>query len=470
MTALDPSNKRSRLGAASRVSARPHPVSLGLLGVIITTLVIWRLQSPVQDVNTYVQWWRATAAASGLTVDPAQVLYPSELPLWQGVQQGLVNVPLGIPSFRVLQGFSLLCSGLAILWCWGRGNGWSAGLFALSPWFIGYGLEPTSEGVAGLLLLLGSVTPLPGRFLWLALACGLTVKAWWLAWLLSVVWTMQSWLTYRLLGIYLVSGTIALTLLASPDLIWPSVSLRLPAWSVETLSWITPLWILLSLVLIRVIWPWAQRDQALIAVAAVVYLSVAIPWILSTPLDPTRTIAFIGLMLLPLLAYVAGSVISDISLVTWRRWLGMLLLLSSTALSWQWIQSLPQRHLSLTPTYAAAEWLKVHHQAIDTPVIVDSAAIVYLDGLDPVNQLGSGAAQELYGDPLPSEVNWLVINQAESEAWSQSPLLASHPELATDQALSEWELVYSYVSESDPEITVHRWSIDSPVVRIWHRR
>ena len=460
---------------------------IGALGVV--WILRWRLEGYLPE--SYALWWRSAYAWSGgEAADPAFGLYSPPLPLFQILTQGLLGVAAwirDIHSLASLQGLAVVIGLWVGLWCWGRGNLWSLGLWGLSPWVVELGLEPNSEILAALCLFLGSVTSLPQRFLWLGLACGISSHTWPLALILALWWTVQRWPRYRLLGLYVVSGAILLTLIWSRFWSWlgpAQISLPMHAstWQIW-LSVLAPLSLCLGLVIVRVRWPWHSRHQAGIGMVSGLYLGVALLtlWLWGWRGDLwVEAVTRIGIVVLPLLCYVAGGVLEELRSTRWRQGLGILVLLASLALSSQSLYLWSYRALLLQPAQLAAQWLQDHRSQIQGILVVDSAAITYLSRL-PVEQLiSSGAAQRLYGDVLAEPVEWVVINQAEAAAWDRSRLLQDHPEFATTSEIPGWDLVYinqEVIPPISPRDDPHRSlmaalsqpSIGIPIVQIWHR-
>ncbi len=460
---------------------------IGTLGVV--WLLRWRLEGYLPE--SYALWWRSAYAWSGgEAADPALGLYAPHLPLFQILSQILLGISAWIRDIHSLAGLQAWAMGIGLwvgLWCWGRGNLWSFGLWGLSPWVVELGLEPNSQIVAALCLFLGSVTALPHRFLWLGLACGLSSHTWPIALILALLWTAQHWPRYRFLGLYVVSGAILLILIWSRS--WPwlgpaqiSLPMHASTWQIW-ISVLAPLSLCLGLVIVRVRWPWHSRLQAGIGIVSGLYLVVGILglWIWGWRGDLwVESVARLGIVVLPLLCYVAGGVLEEIHSARWRQGLGILLLVASLALSSQSLYLWPYRVLLLQPAQTAAQWLQDHHNQIRGSLVVDSAAIAYLSRL-PVEQLiSSGAAQRLYGDVLAEPIEWVVINQAETAAWDRSRLLQEHPEFATTSEIPGWDLVYINqevippVSQREdpsrsPLAALSQPSIGIPIVQIWRR-
>lgn len=488
--ALRPLGVRST-GRSSRASGPIWGRWVLMLAILVLGIGRWQLEGYLPE--SYALWWRsAYVLTEGEAVDPVLGLYPVSLPLFHGLTQGILRLSAWIGGHHSLVGLKLMATIVCLwvgLWCWGRGSFWSFGLWGLSPWVIELGLDPHGEVLAALLLFLGSVTLLPQRFLWLGLACGISFKAWPIALILAFLWTGQSWPRYRFLGVYVVLGSIALTAIWIRTWPWlgpPHVSPlpQMPIWQILA-GILAPLLLSWGLVVVRMMWPWNQRQQAGIGLGVSIYLGVGIPllWLSGWRGELwVETSARMALIVLPLLAYVAGGVLMEIGSVRWRRLLGVVLLVASFALSWQSVTLWSNRLLLLQPAQAAAQWLQMHRDQIAAPVVVDSAAIAYLSDLPVQNLISSGAAEKLYGDSLAEPVEWLVINQAEPQAWGRSSLLQHHPEFAQSTEIAGWDLVYINQEIIPPisEIGVNwdnqtqiaslsRPAIGVPIIQIWRR-
>ncbi len=452
----------------------------------IVVLLVRRLGLGVIQPQSFSHWWRASYGGGlGDSIDPAAGLYAPDPPLFQALNRLLFLLPLerlGLSELGQMQLLMLVGGGLTLLWCWGRGNLWSAGLWGFSPWVTTWIVEPNGELLSGLLLLWGSVTALPGRFIWLGLACGLSSRSWPLALLLALLWTSQTWPRFRFLGLYVVLGSIVLVLiwlgappwLGIPD--WEGASL--PFWT-SLITALTPLLLPFGLTLVRLGWPWTQRHHALVALATVTYMGIPLIGLrLQQPQDLwIQNIPQWGLVTLPLICYVAGGVLEELP-VGWRRGLGNLLLVSSLALSFQTLGFIPKQDLFSSPSRAAVAWLQSHREQISTPIIVESAVIAYRSEFATEQLLSSTAAKKLYGTLLPDFVEWIVIDQTEAMAWHRSPLLQTHPDFWRTDYVQGWQLMFSNQQivppAEDYELQVpHTSSLTSagrlPIVRIWRR-
>lgn len=467
------------------------PVWLNVLVIgVLVTLGIWRWRLEGYLPQSYALWWRAASAlGSGDAPDPALGLYAPALPLFHGLCQGILGISRWVGDDHMLvglQGLALVIWIWVGLWCWGQGNFWSLGLWGLSPWGIELGLDPNPEGLAALLLLLGCVTAWPYRFIWLGLSCGVAHQAWPVALLLALLWTGQSWPRYRALGLYGVLGAIGLTLIGLRT--WPGLApIPLPV-SMPTqtgqiwLSVLAPLSLCLGLAGVRVIWPGPYRQQAGIAVIAGGSVGVGLLLLWLGGWRGTlwgEAVARLGLVVWPLLCYVAGGVLGEIRSRRWQQGLGILLLCGSLALSGQSLALWSHRVLLLKPAEMAAQWLQEHRHQIGGAVVMDSASIAYLSGLPAEQVISSAAAQHLYGEVLAQPVQWVVINQAEVQAWGRSLVVQDHPEFTTTSEISGWELVYvnqevippisSFDLEGSPIAALSQPTIGIPIVQIWHR-
>jgi hypothetical protein len=342
--------------------------------------------------------------------------------------------------------------------------------------------EPNGELLSGLLLLWGSVTALPGRFIWLGLACGMSARSWPLALLLALLWSSQSWPRYRFLGLYVVLGSIALVLLWLGVPPWLNIpdweGTAIPLWT-SLITTFTPLLLPFGLTVVRLGWPWTQRHHALVALASLTYMIIPILWLgLQQPQDLwIQNLPQWGLVVLPLLCYVAGGVLEELP-ISWQRGLGHLLLLSSLTLSLQTLRYMPQPTVSSSPGESAAAWIKSHRDQISTPIIVESATVAYGSELAPEELLSSTAAEKLYGTLLPDFVDWIVIDQTESIAWQRSPLLKKYPGFSVSNHLEKWELMFSNQQllppAQDYEFQIpHSSTLTAagkiPIVKIWRR-
>ncbi|MDX2273464.1 MAG: hypothetical protein NW237_16140 [Cyanobacteriota bacterium] len=317
-----------------------------LLWVGMVILISQRLRLTLQKPSFHHQWWRSLPILQTTSdMDAGLSHSPPELPLYQGFSQFIAQVPAPeLPSSFFLQGVALLGCLLILLGCWVKGNFWSAGLWGLSPWVISQGLEPGSEIFAAALLFWACQVRLPRRFIGLALACSLSARAWPIALLLTLLWTSQGWPRYRWQGVMLVGGSILI------NAIWYG---GIPAW-VQPLHdtfgaavvWQSGLAVLaalmlpLGLTLVRLVWPWSHRQQALISLAAVIYIGLELTMLLlhsHGSVNWLQASARSGLVILPLLCVSAGGVLMEIPCLGWRRLLGTLLLGSSFLLSVQMI-------------------------------------------------------------------------------------------------------------------------------------
>ncbi|NJM00177.1 MAG: hypothetical protein HC924_15905, partial [Synechococcaceae cyanobacterium SM2_3_2] len=267
-----PSPRRYSLGYSSRrvVGRGGHWWGGSLLGTACLVLWVLRLRLGVLWPEGFAHWWRAMQV-SPVGVDPARGLYPAELPAYTWVNRALLHwLSPGIPALSVLQGLTVFFSLLILILCWHRGNGWSAGLWALSPWLLDWGLDPNAEIIAAFFLLLAAGAGLPWRFGWLALACVFSAYVWPFAILLAVLWSSQQWHRYRLRGILVVAASIGLSWFS----IWDQMGLvSFPA-NQNRLEGLAPLMLTLGLTLVRLCWPWTQRQQAVIALAVAPILLV----------------------------------------------------------------------------------------------------------------------------------------------------------------------------------------------------
>ncbi len=354
-----PSLPPQKLPRRRRPPRRPSSVppneggSWGILllfsGILVLLARRWQLllQTPRLDDLSWIELMDQWALSQGEGTSPQWI---QELPLYNWIETALISWPsahLGIPVTGLIHGLPLLSYGWVLLWCWGRGNFWSAGLWGLSPWVLIQGLEPGGAVIGGWLLFLGSVTQLPGRFIWLGLACMLSVKTWIAALILAGMWTLQSWPRYGYQGLYVVIGAIVISLIwlgETPTLAGFGMSTHANPIGPDLLALIAPLMLPLTLTLVRLGWPWQQRRQAMIGIASLGHLIgwLVIYWIVSR-VQGTEVLIQLGLVIFPLLSYVAGGVLAEIPHLGWRRFLGTIVLISSFLLSLQAIQLLPQR-------------------------------------------------------------------------------------------------------------------------------
>ncbi len=303
------------------------------------------LEGPVQAV-----WWRVLPASNS-EGSPA----PPELPLYHWLADGLLPwllQKIGIPRQELLATVSALACLAILLWCWRWGNFWSAGLWGLSPWVLTQGLEPSSE-ILALLVLLGSSGIRPGsRLRWegLALACALSYRVWPLALLWAALWSSQERTQRRWRGPTLLLLVMGLSWLGQVEPLadgFPgsealstaggSYSLTSPS----GLPALATLMLPLGLALVRLGWPWEERQQALLSLAGlghVLWMGLLAAWLWEVgdlPLYLLQQSARWGLVALPFLCLSAGGVLAEIPYGGWRRLLGSLLLVSSFLLSWQ---------------------------------------------------------------------------------------------------------------------------------------
>lgn len=437
-----------------------------LLGGLYVVLMVLRLRLGVLWPEGYAHWWRATQVLRlGGGIDPARGLYPAELPLYTWLNRTLLQwLSPGIPAVTLLQGMTVGFSLLIVLWLWGRGHVWSAGLYALSPWLMDWGLDPNPEVIGAFFLLLGGVAT-TWRFGWLAVACGFSPYTWPFAALLAVLWSSQHWHRYRLRGILVVGSSIGLGWLSLGDqmglVAFPPAQGRLEV--------VAPLVLTLGLALVRLGWPWSQRQQAVVALAVAPLMLVRLLAGLWDPALGAET-ARLGLVALPLLCDVAGGVLAEIPTRGWRHFLGGLLLLGTISLTLQlwptWIhQAALNQDLELVAAQVAAQ-VQPRDGEVGSLALVDSAQLVYFAGLPIEGVLGSGALESLYGDPLPEQVGWLVLNRSDRWTGSRSPLLNRYAEFAFHNRLLQWRLVDP--SPSD----LANWSnlAARAHVRVWQRQ
>lgn len=465
-----PSPRRYSLGYSSRRALGSGGQWWGrsLLGTACLVLWVLRLRLGVLWPEGYAHWWRATQVLP-VGIDPARGLYPAELPAYTWLNRTLLHgFSPGIPALSVLQGLTVFFSLLILIWCWSRGNGWSAGLWALSPWLMDWGLDPNGEIIAAFFLLLAVGAGFPWRFGWLALACAFSPYAWPFAILLAGLWSSQQWHRYRLRGILVVAASIGLGWFS----IWDQMGLvSFPA-NQSRLEGLAPLMLTLGLALVRICWPWTQRQQAVIALAVAPILLMRVLMGLGDPLQWTETTR-LGLVALPLLCYVAGGVLAEIPTRGWQQSLGCLLLVGTMALTLQrwplWIQQTTLNQDLQQVAIQVADQVKptdlIGDEAQGSLALVDSAPLVYYSGLPVEGVLGSGALELLYGDPLPEQVRWLVINRSDLWTGSQSPLLQRYGEFAVQNRLLQWQLINT-PEDASAFVNLTRQAH----VRVWQRK
>jgi hypothetical protein len=303
------------------------------------------LAEPAQEA-----WWRVLPASSA-----EGSLAPLELPLYHWLAERLLpwlGQKSGIPPQGLLATLSTLACLAILLLCWSWGNFWSAGLWGLSPWVLTQGLEPSSEILALLVLLTSSGIRPGSRLRWegLALACGLSYRVWPLALLWALLWISQhrprqglqgSALLLLVMGLSWLGGAEGLgdrfrgTETLSPAM--GSYSPRGPT-GLPTLA---TLMLPLGLALVRLGWPWEERQQTLLSLAGLghaLWMGLLATWLEGRgdpPLYLLQQSARWGLVALPFLCLSAGGVLAEIPWRGWRRLLGSLLLVSSFLLSWQ---------------------------------------------------------------------------------------------------------------------------------------
>ncbi|MFS8862593.1 hypothetical protein [Synechococcus sp. H55.1] len=317
-----------------------HWLLWGGMGLLLgQRLRSWGQPSPLQ-------WWRV------VPVSGSEGSLPSgqpELPLYHWFADGLVPwlaQGTGIPAGELLRIFSVMACLAILLLCWSWGNFWSAGLWGLSPWVLTQGLEPGSE-ILSTWVWLCSCGVGPGSALrrWgLALACALSYKIWPLALLWAGLWTSQQWSRQPLrsrgaLWLLLLLLVMALSWLGRVDLpADPSARVAYRLSSQGGLAVLATLMLPLGLSLVRLGWPWAERQQALLSLAGlghVLWMGMLATWFWDPQVNSLQQSARWGLVGLPFLCLSAGGVLAEIPYRGWRRVLGSLLLGSSFLLSWQ---------------------------------------------------------------------------------------------------------------------------------------
>ncbi|MEN9220866.1 MAG: hypothetical protein Q6M04_00355 [Thermostichus sp. BF3_bins_97] len=330
------SGKRQRQRLAS-LSSAGHWLLWGGMGLLLGQ----RLRSMGQPVH--LQWWRVVPViGSEGSLTPTQ----PELPLYQSMAGGLLPwlaQGTGIPAEGVLQALSVLACLAILLLCWSWGNFWSAGLWGLSPWVLTQGLEPGSELLGSLVLLCSCGVGSGSSLRWggLALACALTPKVWPLALLWVGLWMSQQWPRQRLRGPLLLVVVMGLSWLWRTDLltVTPLSTLSMHRLSDQSgLAVLATLMLPLGLTLVRLGWPWTERQQTLISLASlghVLWMGVLALLVWGPQVNGLQQSARWGLAVLPLLCLSAGGVLAEIPHVGWRRAMGSLLLGSSFLLSWQ---------------------------------------------------------------------------------------------------------------------------------------
>ncbi|MEN9226052.1 MAG: hypothetical protein Q6L60_08870 [Thermostichus sp. HHBFW_bins_43] len=327
--------RRQRLAYLSCVG---HWLLWGGIGLLLGQ----RLRSMGQPAH--LQWWRVVPV---LGSEGSLASTQPELPLYQSIVGGLLpwlTQGTGIPAEGVLRVLSVLACLAVLLLCWSWGNFWSAGLWGLSPWVLTQGLEPGSEMLGSLVFLCSCGVGLGSSLRWggLALACALTPKVWPLALLWVGLWISQHWPRQRLRGPLLLVVVMGLSWLWRTDLLTGAASATL-SWH-HRLSYQSGLAILatlmlpLGLTLVRLGWPWTERQQALISLASVghvLWMGILALLVWGPQVNGLQQSARWGLVVLPLLCLSAGGVLAEIPYPTWRRVMGSLLLSSSFLLSWQ---------------------------------------------------------------------------------------------------------------------------------------
>ncbi len=296
-----------------------------------------------------VPWWRALPVSGPEgSLPPVQ----AELPLYHLIADGLLPwlaEKIGIPSEGILRAVSALACLLILLLCWRWGNFWSAGLWGLSPWVLTQGLEPGGESLASLVLLVSSGVGPGARLRWggLALACALTYRVWLLALVWAALWISQHWPRQRWQGLFWLLPVMGLSWLGQVELHPPpfpkpeAVSAALASPSLPgqgVLAVLATLMLPLGLALVRLGWPWAERQQTLLSLAGlghVLGMGVLAVWLWDPQVNLLQQSARWGLVALPFLCLSAGGVLAEIPCRGWRRVLGSLLLVSSFLLSWQ---------------------------------------------------------------------------------------------------------------------------------------
>lgn len=304
-----------------------------------------------------LQWWRVLPVSSS---EGSLTFVQPELPLYHSfasvVRSAFADRLLpwlaqgtGISAEGILHIFSAMACLAILLLCWSWGNFWSAGLWGLSPWVFTQGLEPGSE-ILGSLVLLCSCGVGPGstlRWWGLALACALSYKVWPLALLWAGLWTSQQWPRQPLRsrqqcgasGLLLLLLVMGFSWLGRID--WPATSAEViphPLSSQSGLAVLATLMLPLGLSLVRLGWPWAERQQALLSLAGlghVLWMGALATWFWDPQVNTLQQSARWGLVVLPFLCLSAGGVLAEIPYRSWRRVLGSLLLGSSFLLSWQ---------------------------------------------------------------------------------------------------------------------------------------
>ncbi len=341
---LSNTGKRQRQRLAG-LSFMGHWLLWGGMGLLLGQ----RLRSLGQPAH--LQWWRV------LPVDGAEgSLAPiqPELPLYQSLVGGLLPwlaQGTGIPVEGILRALSVLACLAIFLLCWSWGNFWSAGLWGLSPWVLTQGLEPGSEILGSLVLLYscgaGSGSPL--RWGGLTLACALTPKVWPLALLWVGLWMSQQWPRQRLhsrqrcgaIGPLLLVLVMVFSWLWRTDLLTGAASSTMSLHRLgyqSSLAIVATLMLPLGLTLVRLGWPWTERQQTLISLASlghVLWMGVLAVLLWGPQVNSLQQSARWGLAVLPLLCLSAGGVLAEIPHPGWRRAMGSLLLSSSFLLSWQ---------------------------------------------------------------------------------------------------------------------------------------
>jgi hypothetical protein len=335
---------RKPRGSAPHLSLRSKRQRLG--GSLWGNWLLWgsmglllgqRLRSIGQPAH--LQWWRVLpVSGSEGSLGSTQ----PELPLYHSIAGGFLPwlaQGTGIPVEGVLRVLSVLACLAILVLCWNWGNFWSAGLWGLSPWVLTQGLEPGSE-ILGSLVLLWSCG-MGSSFRWggLALACALTPKVWPLALLLMGLWISQQWPRQRWRGPALILLVMGLSWLWRKDVLSGVPVSALPLHRLSALSGLAVLATLmlpLGLTLVRLGWPWSERQHTLISLASLGHvLWIGLLALLVWGPQVMQQSARWGLVVLPLLCLSAGGVLAEIPHPTWRRVLGSLLLSSSFLLSWQ---------------------------------------------------------------------------------------------------------------------------------------
>ncbi|MFQ3613901.1 MAG: hypothetical protein SNJ68_09345 [Cyanobacteriota bacterium] len=339
---------RKPRGSAPHLSLRSKRQRLGGSLDLLGNWLLWggmglllgqRLRSISQPAH--LQWWRVFPVSGS---EGSLYSGQTELPLFQWMAGGFLPwlaQGTGIPIEAVLRGVSVLACLVILILCWNWGNFWSAGLWGLSPWVLTQGLEPGSEILGSLVLLCSCGMGSSFRWGGLALACALTPKVWPLVLLLTGLWISQQWPRQRWRGAGLILLVMGLSWLGRTD--WLSV-VTVSTLPTHRLSYSSGLAVLatlmlpLGLTLVRLGWPWSERQHTLISLASlghVLWMGVLALLVWGPQVNGLQQSARWGLVVLPLLCLSAGGVLAEIPHPTWRRLLGSLLLSSSFLLSWQ---------------------------------------------------------------------------------------------------------------------------------------